>query len=136
MKEPEVVANDWREWFRTKPVVSEFTIGLSLAQCILFIAESKEDILSKVQWLVTDLVTKTPEDWEKVISKYRAGIWIEHPNFCEVILREYLYKGRVYQPKLDTRLGVFSECYIVAPIGETPVIWGTYPVLSEWVVKF
>lgn len=132
MKEPQVVTNDWHEWFRTQPVVSEFTIGLSLAQCILFIAKSKEDVLSKVEWLVTDIAAKTPEEWEKVIVKYRAGVWAEHPNYCEALLRGFLYKGRVYQPGLDPRM----DRVVVAPVSEFQIIWGRYPVYTEWVTRF
>lgn len=79
-------------------------IGLSVSFCIRDIVNG---IVSadQVEKIIAGTCAPNPEVWDKVIKKYKETYWIKNPKKCEKVLREFIKKNKIEQPRLNGREG-------------------------------
>ncbi len=76
---------------------SPHRIGLSVSTCVLQMANGEVDP-KKVELIVAGTASR---NWGALIQSYRERVWFECPDRAEEVLRYFLDRGLVYQPRHD-----------------------------------
>lgn len=75
-------------------------IGTSVSLCIGEMARGKMDP-RKVTKIISGTACSTPENWDHVISTYRAEYWNGVEDEAEALLRKFIKAGKIEQPRLS-----------------------------------
>ena len=75
-------------------------VGLSVSFCIKDIALGEVDI-NDVQFISGGTCCKDMEQWQPVIETYRKIYWSHFPDKAEEILRYFLERNLIIQPRLE-----------------------------------
>lgn len=97
-------------------------IGLSVSRCVLDIVQGTIDP-ADVTKIVSGTMAETPQDWDRVIRKYRDGLWYEFRDEATLVIRQLIADGKIEQPRLteNKRPLVTDENYWVE--SEDEIIW-------------
>ncbi len=110
----------WSRWRNSGSVSTPHDVGYSVSFCVRDMARGDVDP-SKVKMIVAGTAVKTPEGWDGVIEDYKEYYWSEFKEVAEAIFRDFLKRGKVYQPRLDPEVRRAPQLGIV---GKGTVIWG------------
>lgn len=93
------------KWREAGALSTPYDVGYSVSFCVSAMAQGKVDP-KQVKLIVAGTAAKDSEGWDKVISEYRRYYWIDHEDVAEAIIRDFIRRGKVYQPRLDPTIGL------------------------------
>ena len=74
-------------------------IGLSVSRCIADIIAERVQARNVVK-IIGGTCAGKPEDWDAVIDSYKWFHWKQDPELGEEILRKFISRDQIFQPRL------------------------------------
>lgn len=74
-------------------------IGLSVSRCVKDIVQGAVK-LEDVTKIVGGTRAETPQDWDRLIRRYREGLWHDFRDEAEQVMRRLIAEGKIEQPRL------------------------------------